>query len=157
MNESDLKRFFQKVVRGPKCWTWISSTSRGYGMFWLSGRSVLAHRVSWEIHNGPIPDGMDVLHKCDRPYCVNPDHLFLGTHLDNMADMRRKNRTGPRAKHINVGETHPRAKLTEDDVRRIRDLYKIGLSQHKIAEKFGVNQGTVSQILSGKIWTHVVS
>src|SRR6185369_11378251 len=111
-NESDnsvppsaevIQRFFSHVnkdgpapVHQPKlgpCWIWTAGTSRGYGQFSRSHKvKVPAHRVSWVIHNGPIPDGLFVLHRCDRPECVRPDHLFLGTGDDNMADMVSKGR-----------------------------------------------------------------
>lgn len=90
-------RFWEKVDRGEECWTWKPEFSRnpgGYGMFTpRHGARVGAHRISWELANGPIPPGMFVLHHCDNPPCVRPDHLWLGTHLDNMADMKAKGRS----------------------------------------------------------------
>lgn len=89
------ERFWEKVVTSPdSCWLWTGAQSpRGYGAFVVSRGDVrTASRVSWELVNGPIPDGLWVLHRCDNPPCVNPDHLFLGTHQDNMDDMAQKGR-----------------------------------------------------------------
>lgn len=87
-------RFWEKVVKGPGCWSWTSSTSEkgGYGFLSDRGEKVYAHRLSWELHRGPIPVGLWVLHSCDNPPCCNPEHLFLGTRTDNMQDAARKGR-----------------------------------------------------------------
>ena len=92
-------RFWEKVDKTDDCWVWISSKisskpNRGYGRIWVNGKPELAHRISWEIANGPIPKGMQVLHRCDNPSCVRPDHLFLGTQRDNMQDSIEKGRWG---------------------------------------------------------------
>lgn len=96
-------RFFRLVNKNGQggCWLWTGCTyNHGYGSFLWDGRMQAASRVSWQMHNGPIPAGQHVLHRCDIPLCVNPGHLFLGTHEQNMADMRRKgrgrNRNSPR-------------------------------------------------------------
>ena len=86
-------RFWAKVQKTDGCWLWTGGLKvAGYGGFYTDrrGRSVLAHRVAWELTNGPIPEGLDCLHTCDTPSCVRPDHLFLGTHADNMQDAARK-------------------------------------------------------------------
>lgn len=90
-----MKRFFNKVDVKSKeeCWNWLaSSRGKGYGAFKLNGKVVDAHRVSWILHNGEIPENIFICHKCDNPSCVNPDHLFLGTHSDNMNDAYNKKR-----------------------------------------------------------------
>lgn len=88
-----LNRFFSKINKTDSCWIWISATSHnGYGVFWLNGGNIRAHRLSYKIHNGDIPEYIHVLHRCDNRICVNPDHLFLGTHSDNMKDMVIKKR-----------------------------------------------------------------
>ena len=87
------RRFFSRVDHTGKCWLWVGAvTSRGYGWFVAKGRQWTAHRFSWHISRGPIPDGLFVCHHCDTPRCVRPQHLFLGTHADNMADMKAKGR-----------------------------------------------------------------
>ena len=87
-------RFWRKVDKSGECWLWQGATycRMHYGCLGIGGRTTRAHRFSWELHNGPIPDGLCVLHRCDVPRCVNPDHLFLGTKLDNMKDRTAKGR-----------------------------------------------------------------
>lgn len=88
-----MDRFFQKVDMSRDCWIWKAGTDKdGYGKIYVDGKTIRSHRVSWEIHNGPIPKNMCVLHKCDNPPCVNPEHLFLGTSTDNNRDREVKNR-----------------------------------------------------------------
>lgn len=117
----------------------------GHGQIGANGKVLRVHRVSWEINNGPIPDGLNVLHKCDTPNCVNPNHLFLGSQKDNMADMKAKNRSTKGIKHGN-------SKLTDDVVRRIR---KDRRRLVEIASDYGIAISTASQVRSGQGWSHV--
>jgi len=90
-----MKRFFEKINKTEKCWNWIAGKDKdGYGKIKIDGKMVQAHRASWVIHNGDIPNGMCVLHRCDNPSCVNPEHLFIGTRLDNARDRDVKGRNG---------------------------------------------------------------
>ena len=87
------ERFWAKVNRDGDCWMWTGTLNhKGYGQFWFGTKHHQSHRASWMMHRGPIPDGMWVLHKCDTPSCVNPAHLYLGTHAENMADMVARGR-----------------------------------------------------------------
>ena len=109
-----------------------------------------AHRVSYENAFGPIPYGMHVLHKCDVGACINPDHLFLGTHQDNMTDKVRKGRALG-----HVGEKHPRAVLAENDIREILKLIARGFRLTDIAAQYGVSAEAVSAIKFNRSWRHV--
>lgn len=147
-----IERFMAKVDRSGCCWEWTAMMStRGYGRIKINGRRVSAHRVSWTIHNGPIPEGLWVLHRCDNRRCVNPEHLFLGTHEENMRDMREKGRASS-------GEARYNAKLTESDVAEIRRLRAEGSRLRPLAERFGVTVQVVSSIALGRKWrSHEVS
>jgi hypothetical protein len=142
------------------CWDWRGSKDHhGYGRIHVDRRGYprKAHRISWQLFVGPIPDGLDVCHRCDNPSCANPDHLFLGTHAENMADMGSKGRANGFKLDTpnNVGADNPRAKLTPDEVREIRGLAAAGVRQREIAAKFGVWQQTVSAIHKRKLWANV--
>jgi hypothetical protein len=135
---------------GDGCWLWSgSSDHNGYGRLNVGDVPMLAHRLSWEVHRGAIPDGMHVLHKCDNPACVNPSHLFLGTHQMNMADKmaKKRHRYG-----ISRGEVHGTAKLTEQQVREIRA--STGPSR-TVGQKYGVSGRQVREIRARTAWTHV--
>lgn len=122
------------------------------GAVWT--REAFAHRVSWELARGPIPSGMKVLHRCDVPGCVNPDHLFLGTQADNVADMIAKGRSRPPAPRL--GSANVCARLNEDQVWAIRELLRHKVfSQRAIAEDFGVGAMTISRIANNQTWRHV--
>lgn len=151
-------RFEAKVTKGDACWLWQARLDKkGYGRFSVGGRQGgmrLAHRVSWEFNRGEIPAGLCVLHKCDNPRCVNPDHLFLGTQLENIADCQGKGRDRRGEFPSQAGTANSQAKLTEAEVREIRGL-RGKLSQRGIAKRFGVNQATIGKILTGKRWQEV--
>jgi hypothetical protein len=152
-------RFWEKVDRrGPdECWPWIRYRNHeGYGHFAITpGRVIGAHRAVWELTVGSIPNGLHVLHRCDNPPCVNPEHLFLGTNADNVQDSflkkRRKNR--PRS-----GEQNNNAVLTEAAVREIRQILADGThkrgTQSALARRFRVSVNLISLIKKGRIWRH---
>lgn len=139
------QRFWEKVSKTDGCWEWTGSlNNQGYGQIRIDGKSLLAHRVSWGMAFGPIPDGLLVLHRCDNPPCIRPDHLFLGTFADNSHDMIQKGR-----QVIRVGEDCVSASLTYRDVATIRELASTGLSSRKLAKQFGVSHTTILDIVRG--------
>lgn len=147
----DIDRFWAKVDKaGPdECWNWTAGRCRkGYGWFSLWGRAIRSHRVSYLIARGSIPDGMQVLHTCDVPACVNPAHLWVGTNADNRADMVAKGRASRGAKHCC-------AKLTEVDIPVIRARLAAGEPQRAIAADYGLHQVAISLIKTGANWAHV--
>jgi len=146
-------RFYSKVDRTPApkgCHLWTATVgSHGYGQIEVDGKVELAHRIAWELkNNGPVPDGQCVLHHCDNPPCVNPNHLFLGTNADNVRDRDKKNRQAR-------GEQLPQHKLTDDDVRQIRRDYADDMTPKEIAKKFGVLPPAIYKVLRGVNWKHV--
>lgn len=145
-----IDRFNDKYTPEPNsgCWLWTGSLSnKGYGLFYLNGKSCRAHRVSWEIFKTPIPAGMLVCHTCDNPPCVNPDHLYVGTPRDNTQDMLRRGRMASTS-----GEQHGNSKLTELDVMAIRADPR---TQEEIAFDFGITDGHVSKIKLRAAWGHL--
>lgn len=151
--DSELEeRFWEKVRKSSGCWEWTASKINGYGRIGLTRarRQMFAHRLSYELHYGPVPDGLFVLHKCDNPGCVRPDHLFLGTLTDNNRDRAQKGR------NLSVkGENHGRAKITNRDVVQMRQLYKNGKTPAELAKKYGISQSNVSRIVRGRAWKHI--
>lgn len=145
-------RFWPKVQKTDGCWEWAAALNdAGYGVIGRGGRgrgNERAHRVSWAIHFGEIPRGMFVCHRCDNRRCVRPEHLFLGTHAENMADCRAKGRI---ASPIGGFER----KTTDESVRFMRDAHAAGFSIARIAAAFGLSDITVSRIVRGKRWAHV--
>lgn len=144
------ERFWEKVDRcGPdECWEWQGAKgSGGYGHISDGGKLRSAHRVSYELSVGPVPEGMCVCHRCDNRPCVNPRHLFAGTHQDNMDDMARKGRNAQPK-----GEAKPNAKLTDADVRAIRSSPK---PKKSLAEKYDIDLGTIYKIKARQAWSHV--
>ena len=141
------ERFFLSYEPEPNtgCWIWTGHLNKsGYGLFRLNGKQHKAHRAAFMMYCGDIQDGMFVCHTCDTPSCVNPRHLFVGTHEENMLDMKKKGR-GNGAK----GESHPKAKLTIPQVIEIRRDTRL---QREIASDYGVTQGVISSIKRGDIW-----
>lgn len=142
---------------GP-CWHWKASTrGKGYGQIRvgnISRKVIMAHRASWILHFGSIPDGLCVLHHCDRPQCTRPSHLFLGTRGDNHDDMKKKNR-GAR------GESHGLSKLTPEQVEEIRRRHvrgrrwKVAANSDELASEFGVSRKAINLIVNRKRWSHI--
>jgi hypothetical protein len=154
-------RFWSRVNRdGPTirpelghCWLFPVSPSKRYGYFMIAGkRNYSAHRVAWILDGHTIPDGLCVLHRCDNTRCVRPDHLFLGTSADNNLDRDEKGR-GQR------GEGHRNAKLTEAQVREIRDRYVGGSrwvsNSGALQKEFGVGRSAIRHIVHRRAWKHV--
>lgn len=160
-DDTTLARFWAKVRKdGPtpehmphlgQCWVWTAGRRQaGYGRFKTAGRYNQAHRFSWTLANGPIPRGLFILHHCDNPPCVRPDHLFIGTQTDNMADMNAKNRL------VNVvGERHGNSKVTVADVVEIRRRVADGEPQSKVAGDYDIAEITVWTIVRRTRWKHV--
>lgn len=144
------QRFWGKVNKTETCWLWTGSKgSDGYGITTVGHTKLRASRVSWELANGPIPEGLSVLHHCDTPLCVRPDHLFLGTRADNARDKVTKGRQ-PR------GESHRGAKLTDQYVREIRQHYDDGIfSMRHIGRIYGVSAEVIRRIVYRRGWTHI--
>ena len=161
-NKTLAERFFEKVHINTEsgCWEWTAKKNKqGYGEIRVNYKHTRAHRVSFEMFNGPIDGGNVVCHTCDNPSCVNPHHLFQGTQSDNMQDMVRK---GRQAKHVkkgnNAGSTNGQALLTEPDVALIKAFCKRVKTygcRAFIANWFGVSLHTVWLITKGKTWSHV--
>lgn len=145
-------RFWNNTIKksNKECWNWIAANdSMGYGHFMVNGKTVKAHRYSYEYHNNKIPFGLCVLHKCDNRKCVNPNHLFLGTQLDNIKDRDNKNRQAK-------GEHLPISKLTKEQVIQIRKLYKsTKTSTRKLGYEFNVSCSTIKAILTNRTWKHI--
>ena len=141
------------------CWLWLGAEqgSNGYGRFKVNGKGVAAHRFSYERFRGPIPEGLFALHHCDTPACVNPNHLFTGTHLDNTLDKVRKGRQAKGSELANAqgntlrrGELNGNRRLTNEQVVEIRAL---NMPQRKIATQFNVSQALISKIKRKEMWT----
>lgn len=147
-----IERFWSHVEKSDRCWLWTPRPANNdYGRIREQGRGqkLKAHRLSWEIHNGPIPEGMAVLHHCDTPPCVNPAHLFLGTNADNVADKMRKVRQAN-------GERMNLSRLTTETVAAIRARHAAGgITFRALAAEFGIGATTARWVVIRRIWKHV--
>src|SRR5688572_27374074 len=136
------QHFWEQVRKTEGCWLWVGGSGKSnghrYGTATVDGIQDRAHRLSWVLTSGPIPEGYEVCHKCDEPLCVKPEHLFLGTHKENMEDMARKNRS-------RRGEAATCVRLTESQVREIRSKYRPGHGHGHIAlaREYGVSYGAI--------------
>ena len=154
-DKSTNERFWDRVYKlnNDECWEWLSYKDKdGYGKFYWREikQSLTAHRYSWIMHFGKIKSGYEVCHHCDNSSCVNPRHLWLGTHQDNIDDMWRKGRANPLK-----GENHPCAKITEKNVLEIRNLLQTELTHRQIGNMYNVSKFVVSDIKRNKTWKHV--
>lgn len=145
------ERLWSRIDKNRDCWEWVGPLNlHGYGQLKYRNRMYQAHRLAWELTNGPIPDNLFVCHKCDNPVCCRPDHLFLGTHADNMADMVAKGRA-------RKGSDVYVSKLEEIDIPIIRELHAQGAKVPSIARKYNVKSNAIRRIIEGKTWKHIVS
>jgi hypothetical protein len=130
----------------PGCWLWTRAKSYGYGRLFVHGKGVMAHRHAYERQYGLIPDGLVVCHRCDEPSCCNPEHLFVGSQADNLADMRSKRRG-------NICERNRSAKLTQQQVDDIRRRYAAGgVSMSQLGRQVGVGPGSIFKIVHFVNW-----
>ena len=149
----DTKQRFESCVTragSDSCWMWTRKpNANGYGYIKVKNKKVLAHRLSYQLHVGEIPDGMIICHSCDTPLCVNPDHLFLGTHAINVADKVAKGRQ-------TIGERNSRAKLTDEAVAAIRVLVgKFGIKRSAIAKSLKLSKTTITYAINHTTWRHI--
>ena len=134
----EVKRFLSRVRKAEKCWEWIGpKTPRGYGKLWVNGKLMYAHRFSYFHHLGNFDQAFLVCHHCDNPSCVNPKHLFLGTHADNIKDMSRKGRA-------------QRGRFSVEQIRNIKNRIASGETKRSIAKNLGVNETLICMIDKGK-------
>lgn len=143
------ERLARNSVDGPgDCRLWIGAlNNNGYGQIGNDRKVVLAHRLAYELKTGPIPDGMQVLHKCDTPSCINPEHHFLGDVKANMEDMRAKGRAAR-------GERVAGSKLKSGDIMEINSSK---LKHHELAAMYGVSRSAITMIRQGKRWSHITA
>lgn len=147
-------RFWPKTsIQGPnECWPWLSSKRQGYGRFRFKNKLWQAHRIAWILINGPITDNLCICHHCDNRSCVNPAHLFSGTHKENTVDAAQKGR------HKNPqfrGSKNAMSKLSTKDVIEIRRRHANGETQRSIAADFSVNYKAISKICRRQRWRHI--
>ena len=147
-------RFWNHVDKSGDCWIWTAhtKTGKGYGRIGAGGRDgkyLLAHRVSYQLHKGEIPENMVVMHKCDNPRCVNPEHLSIGTPAMNIKEAYDK---GRKITPFKAGEAHHIAVLTEENVREIRSS---PLKSSELARRIGCSPNAISAVRLGKTWKHI--
>jgi transposase len=142
---TEKNRFYSKVLLPNEngCMMWTGCKSHQYGVTSVKRRNVLSHRYSYKLHYNDIPNSLHVLHKCDVPLCVNPEHLFLGTASDNMKDMAKKNRS-------RKGDRHHNVKISDLQLNEIKEMLLNGTSQLEISKKYNVSQTSISHIKTGR-------
>lgn len=140
-----------KAEKIDECLIWKGAiSSHGYGSVGFMGKAWMAHRASYYIHTGVDPAKNEVMHTCDTPLCINPNHLTLGSHTDNMLDMEGKKRS----RHFK-GSQHGRSKLTENAVLEMRKQYESGISYQRLANQYGVSKRACMLAVKGVTWTHI--
>ena len=153
-NES--KRFWSKVNKTEDCWLWTAATKseaddRAYGVFWNGKRLVGAHRYAYEILRRPLQQGEIVMHLCDVPRCVNPNHLLAGSQSENILQAFAKGRM---VANRCFGSRHPNSKLVESDIDQIKQMAADGQKHQDIAKLYGVAYPLITRIVNGKSWRH---
>ena len=134
------------------CWEWQGTkTTDGYGIFYHDKIIYYTHRLSYELFVDKIPDGLQILHSCDNPCCINPEHLRVGTNYDNVQDRQAKNRQAK-------GISHGRHKLTENEVLEIKRLYSTGkYTQQELSDNFNMSRSHICNIINNKFWKHIIT
>lgn len=157
------------LVSEDGCWLWQrSKDSKGYGAVYVPHR-MSAHRASYELTFGPVPKGKSVCHTCDNPACINPDHLWLGSHAENMADMKAKGRSSKPPVHtgdkhwrskypekVAKGEAVTNAKMTNEKVIKLRLDYVAGVPKQELVSRYGCTQSSISDYIGGRSWKHLL-
>lgn len=149
-----MERFWNKVDKSKDCWEWTASKRLGYGIFKINKKSFGAHRLSYEMKNGKIPNGLHVCHKCDNRSCVNPDHLFLGTHSDNMKDSYSKGRLlVPTTSRFRLRHIPANGLISRERAYEIRELIKVkDCSLKELASKIGISYQLIRDINIGRVY-----
>jgi hypothetical protein len=154
LSDADRAKFWSYVSKSSGCWNWTRSVNHGYGQIWFNGVRWIASRLAWVLTYGPIENSKHfVLHRCDNPRCVRPDHLFLGTQTQNLHDMRLKKR-GATPPHRR-GCFNNKTRFADDDVRAIRARYANGDSLRVLGKAYRVWHTTIADIVHRKTWTHI--
>jgi predicted GIY-YIG superfamily endonuclease len=142
---SKVERLWRKVLKTDSCWLWEGAVNdKGYGLIGSgkTGKLVYVHRLAWELEHGPIPEGLELCHHCDTRRCVRTEHMFLGTHHENILDKAKKGRSGI-------------AILTEVQIREVMHLRSLGIPRREIVAETGINVNTLKDLLRGKNWSHI--
>lgn len=151
----EIERFFSSVDKTESCWNWTGyCDANGYSRITIRSELFLGHVLSYLLHYGPIPDKLHVCHSCDNPKCVNPKHLWLGTHQENMKDRNEKGRCGVSGRY---GEDINTSKLTEEQVREIRSCVEKGAKQTQMAKRFGVSRSTINSLIKRRTWKQSIT
>lgn len=150
----DIERFFSFFDKTVGCWIWKGGLpDDGYPRIAINNKSVLGHVLSYVLHKGVIPEGLHVCHECDNPSCVNPDHLWLGTHSQNMEDRGNKGRWKHNGR---FGTNINSAKITANDAIEIRKCVELGASQTEMSKRFKLSKSAINSLIKGKTWKQAI-